>query len=254
MPAISSDTLFHFTERDNLLGILENEFYPHFSLEHYQINETTSFKIGIPMVCFCDIPLSMTYTHMIHYGNYGIGMSKEWAKRNRLNPVIYLHSGSEATELFDNVLDSISRDITGVRKIGIEIQSLIRQSDMLFKLFTYTKPFDGKINLEDKVEYRKFYDEREWRYVPDISVCDVEQLLLLESQFVEPFLSHENEKLKKSKLRFEPDDINYIIIKDESERLDLIQRIEYIKEKYDYDKQRVLLSKIITARQISQDF
>src|SRR4030042_2244627 len=138
MPAISSDTLFHFTSKDNLLGILENEFYPRISLEHYQVNETTSFKIGIPMVCFCDIPLSMTYSHMTDYGKYGIGMSKEWAKRNKLNPVLYLHKGSQATQLIDNVLNSITGDITEVRKFSVEIHSLTDLRDMLFKLLTYT--------------------------------------------------------------------------------------------------------------------
>ena len=254
MPAISSDTLFHFTSKNNLLGILENEFYPRFHLEEYQLNETTSFKIGIAMVCFCDIPLSMTYAHMANYGNYGIGMSKEWAKQNRLNPVLYLHKGSRTTQLIDAALSSITQDISDVGKSGIEIHSLTELRDLLFKLFTYTKPFDGMITLKGRSDYRKFYDEREWRYVPDISTYNGSQIMLLEGQFAEPLLSQENEKLKKSKLRFEPNDINYIIIKDESERLDLINRIDRIKEKYDHDTKRVLLSKIITAMQISQDF
>ena len=125
---------------------------------------------------------------------------------------------------------------------------------MLFNIFTYTKPFDRKITFENKVEYHKFYDEREWRYVPDISIYGGKHIMLFEKQFDEPLLSKENNKLKKAKLRFEPNDINYIIINDESERLDLINRIDRIKEKYDHDTKRVLLSKIITAVQISQDF
>jgi len=155
--------------------------------------------------------------------------------------------------LFDNALNSIHEDINGVRKHGVEISSLVDLRDMLFKLFTYTKPFDGTITFEDKVEYRKFYDEREWRYVPDISAYGGKQIMLLEAQFAEPILELENDKLKKSKLKFEPDDINYIIIKDESERLDLIKKIDRIKEKYEHDTKSVLLSKIITAKQISQD-
>jgi hypothetical protein len=212
MPAISSDTLFHFTSKDNLLGILKNEFYPRFSLEHYELDETTSFKIGIPMVCFCDIPLSMASIHMTKYGNYGIGMSKEWAKNNRLNPVLYLHKGSRASQLINSALNQITKDITGVRKVGLEIQSLTELRNMLFNIFTYTKPFDRKITFDNKVEYRKFYDEREWRYVPDISIYGGKQIMLFEKQLNEPILSKENNKLKKAKLRFEPNDINYIII------------------------------------------
>ncbi len=254
MPTISSDTLFHFTSKDNLIGILEKEFHPRFSLEHYQLDDTTSFKIGIPMVCFCDIPLSMIYTHMTKYGNYGIGMSKEWAKINKLNPVLYLQEGSQATQLIKSTLNSITKDISGVRKAGLEIHSLTNRRDLLFKLFTYTKSFEETMTVGNEVEYRKYYDEREWRHVPDISTYDGNQIMLLESQFSEAILSQENEKLKNAKLSFEPDDINYIIIKEESERLELIKQISRIKEKYDDDIKSVLSSKIITAMQISQDF
>ncbi len=251
MPAISSDTLFHFTNKENLLGILEKEFCPRFSLEHYQIDEKTSFKIGIPMVSFCDIPLSMVHRHMTKYGNYGIGMSKEWAERSRLNPVLYLRRGSETTRILDDVLNSISKDVKGVRKVGVEIESLTEQRDLLFKLFAFTKSFDS--HSEDG-DITKYYDEREWRYVPGLSLYKGTQILLPERQFKDPLLSKENEELKKVSLRFEPSDINYIIIKEESERLDLIKEIGRIKGKYNSDTRSVLLSKIISAEQILQDF
>jgi hypothetical protein len=81
---ISSNTLFHFTDkRENLINILENEFRPHFCLENFNffahdMNYREGFEIAIPMVCFCDIPLSQARIHMKHYGEYGIGLSKEW--------------------------------------------------------------------------------------------------------------------------------------------------------------------------------
>jgi hypothetical protein len=251
MPTISSNTLFHFTNKKNLLGTLEKEFCPRFSLEHYQIDEKTSFKIGIPMVSFCDIPLSMVYRHMTKYGNYGIGMSKEWAERSKLNPVLYLRRGSETTRILDDVLNSISKDVREVRKVGAEIESLTEQRDLLFKLFAFTKPFDshsGDGNIT------KYYDEREWRYVPGLSLYTGTQILLPERQFKDPLLSEENEKLKKVALRFEPSDINYIIIKEESERLDLIKEIERIKGEYNSDTRSVLSSKTVSAEQTRQDF
>jgi hypothetical protein len=251
VPAISSDTLFHFTNKENLLGILRKEFYPRFSLEHYQIDEKTSFKIGLPMVSFCDIPLSMVYRHMTKYGNYGIGMSKEWAERSRLNPVLYLRKGSQTTQILDDVLNSISKAVRGVRKQGVEIESLTEQYRMLVKLFTYTKPFDC---FTEKSDVTKYYDEREWRFVPDPSSYGGTKIILSENQCKDPLLSKENERLKKAKLSFHPSDINYIIIKEESERLDLIKQIGHIKGKYDSDTRSVLLSKIISAEQILQDF
>jgi len=251
VPAICSNTLFHFTNKENLLGILEKEFYPRFSLEHYQIDETTSFKVGIPMVSFCDIPLSLVYRHMTKYGNYGIGMSKEWAERNMLNPVLYLRRGSQTTRILNDVLNVVVKDVKGVRKLGIEIESLTKSCNLLINFFTFTKPFDC---LTKDGEITKYYDEREWRYVPDPSSYDGVKIILKETQFKDPLLSEENEKLKKAKLRFEPSDINYIIIKEESERLDLLEEIGLIKKKYPMHTRSVLLSKIISAEQISQDF
>lgn len=251
MPAISSDTLFHFTKKENLLGILENEFYPRFSLEFYQVDERTSFKVGIPMVSFCDIPLSLVYRHMAKYGNYGIGMSKEWAERNRLNPVLYLRKGSQTTRILNDVLNGIVEDVEGVRKHGIEIESLTKRCDLMVNFFAFTKPFDFLTNDD---EITKYYDEREWRYVPDPSLYDDIKIILKETQLKDPLLSEENEKLRKAKLCFKPCDINYIIIKEEYERLDLIEKIDQIKSKYEGQTRRVLLSKIISAEQISQDF
>ena len=251
MPAISSNTLFHFTNKENLLGILEKEFHPRFSLEHYQINETTSCKFGIPMVSFCDIPLSLVHRHMKEYGNYGIGMSKDWAERNRLNPIIYLRRGSETTKILKDILNGIANHAREIRKVGVEIRTIAECLEMLTKLLTFTKPFDC---LAEDGEIVKYYDEREWRYVPDPSSYDGSQIMLLEEQFIEPLLSEENEKLKSAKLGFDPSDINYVIIKEESERLDLIKEIGRIKGKYNDDTRSILLSKIISAEQILQDF
>lgn len=251
MPAISSNTLFHFTKEENLLGILKNEFHPNFSLEHYHLDETGPFAFGIPMVSFCDIPLSLIYSHMTNYGNYGIGMSKEWAKRNMLNPVLYLRRNSQITQVLYDIATSISKEIQGIHKEGIEIESLTKRHKLLAKLFTFTKPYEG---TNKSGEITKYYDEREWRYVPDPSSYNSRKIMLKEEEFNSPMLSEENEKLKNAKLHFQPDDINYIIIKEESERLDMINEISWIKEKYDDNTRRILLSKVISAEQIHQDF
>ena len=252
MPTISSNTLFHFTKPESLLGILQYDFYPKFCLERYQIDRRISpIEIGIPMVSFCDIPLSLVYNHMANYGNYGIGMSKEWAEKNRLNPVLYLREGSETTKTLFMALNSIVKYTINISNAGVEIEYPTECIDLLRKLFTFTKPFDGP-NKDGGIT--KFYDEREWRYVPSPSSYNGSQIVLLKDDLKEPLLSEENEKLKNAKLHFQPNDINYIIIKEESERLDLINKIGCIKEKYDDNTRRVLLSKIISAEQISQDF
>ncbi len=92
MSLISSDTLFHFTSSiANLTGILENEFKPHLSVEqfghvlqHLPGSTHIESESGIPMVCFCDIPLSQVGTHMDHYGPYAIGLNKSWGMEKGL--------------------------------------------------------------------------------------------------------------------------------------------------------------------------
>jgi hypothetical protein len=47
---------------------------------------------AIPMVCFCDLPLSLIKKHVEEYGGYGIGLNKTWGVKNGVAPVIYTHS------------------------------------------------------------------------------------------------------------------------------------------------------------------
>jgi hypothetical protein len=91
---ISSNTLFHFTiNMDHIISILEEGFRPNLSLEDLSCLQLEQ-KLAIPMVSFCDIPLSQTKLHMKHYGYYAIGLSKSWGQKNGVNPVLYTYQGS----------------------------------------------------------------------------------------------------------------------------------------------------------------
>lgn len=60
-------------------------------------------------------------------------------------------------------------------------------------------------------------------------------------------------RLKDPYLVFEPQDINYIVLRCESERYEIIRRIRGIKEKFSYRDVETLISKIITVEQIDND-
>jgi len=93
--ALKSNVLTHFTNSiNNLENILTNNFIPKLSLENYKIFFNNDKKIYIPMICFCDIPLHLIHTHIGDYGSYGLGLSKKWGIKNKLNPVIYLEKDS----------------------------------------------------------------------------------------------------------------------------------------------------------------
>jgi hypothetical protein len=253
MSRLSSETLFHFTKKEHLLSILENEFYPRYSLEEFKINRV-QFKLGIPMVSFCDIPLGLIQEHIEDYGHYGIGMSKGWAKRKRLNPVLYLDENSELSWLINNVLKLKSEDIKAMRELGVKIDSETELYRELLKVLRYAKIIEGSFKRNGIDRIKKFYDEREWRYVPDNIIYNSPYLVIREDEYKAPLLQDENEKLKKAKLSFEPNDINYIIIEDESEREDILENINNIKWKYEDRIRKVLLSKIISSKSIFVDF
>src|SRR5437660_12748311 len=93
LPPLSANSLFHFTgSLENLLNILREEFRPRFCLENFNLLQSAALdeeelEWALPMVCFCDLPLSQTGFHLSVYGDYGIGLTKEWGKRNGIAPV-----------------------------------------------------------------------------------------------------------------------------------------------------------------------
>lgn len=69
-------------------------------------------------------------------------------------------------------------------------------------------------------------------------------------------LSSKNEVLKRFKLSFEPEDIRYIIVKEENEIYPMINDLSEIKSKYVNREGviEILSSRIITCKQILEDF
>lgn len=229
---VSSNTLFHFTNSiDNLLNIMREDFIPHFSLEKIKLGKM-NFNFAYPMVCFCDIPLSQIKNHIKHYGNYGIGLTKEWGKENKLNPVQYIERNSDLSDYLSEVVITIS---SGVKqsKEGLPKSTLY--------LIKHLKQY------ENKDENYRYYDEREWRYLPKT------EEIMDENSFIIHQRSQGKRKLANHGLRFIPNDISYIIIRDESEINLMISYLRKIKIKYEGQIDK-LISRIITVDQIYNDF
>ncbi len=117
-----SSTLFHFTKHESsFFSILKNGFWAKYCLEDIQWQNGGVDFVAFPMVCFCDIPLGRISEHVDFYGSYGIGLTKEWAKKNNLNPVAYLSSGSHLI----NSINEIFNQVLGMNKTGWQAPSLI---------------------------------------------------------------------------------------------------------------------------------
>ena len=95
----SDDYLYHFTKRyDSLKSIMTEKFKPFYCIEDLSfIYKEENIVMAFPMVCFCDIPFERHSNHKTKYGNYGIGLTKDWAKKNNLSVVSYTYKESLAS-------------------------------------------------------------------------------------------------------------------------------------------------------------
>ncbi len=273
---ISSNTLFHFTESiDHIISILKKDFRPNLSLEDLSCLGLKS-KLAIPMVSFCDIPLSQTLLHMKHYGCYGIGLSKSWGKNHGINPVLYTYQDSPlAASICKSLAWTYARYLKTKPDPGFQellemwaqIAAIARKEspnsplfslwDQLLRIQCFVKPYEGPLGRGDQpIQNVRFYDEREWRFVPDFGK-DLIKYLLIEGDYNDEPIRRErnNEIQKQSQIPFTSTDIKYLIVSCEEEILPMIKKIEEIAgSRYSHDEMKIFNSKIITADQIATDF
>lgn len=257
---LSSNTLFHFTSKaDYLVDIIKNGFKPRFCLEEEMLYKLLTSKkkveteTAIPLTCFCDLPLSKILSHLEFYGSYGIGLSKDWGMSNGLSPVNYIYEEStnfmylkKMSRLIYNVMMDID-----TKKYGLDKNPIIIISEMS----SFLKPYDGKMERFGKYIKRKFYDEREWRYVPKI-IGEKAEYRLSKEEFDDKIKrAQANSDLDDSyNLKFVASDIKYIIVSNEKEMISMSDIIDSLNTLYSENEIKLLKTKIISSDQIKEDF
>jgi len=234
---LSSNSLFHFINGlEWLLDILENGFKARYCLENFP---KVNIPLAIPMKCFCDIPLGMIKKHIFRYGKFGIGVKKDYAKKHGITPVNYVHENS-------SILTRL-------------VLALEDKDDELAKFLPYFKRYSEKIKRDGKQMTRRYYDEREWRYVPPNSdFINLRGITSIKQK--EDKIKSENVRLQKQRdkyrLKLDWPDITYIFVKGDSDVDQVINSIMNIDKKNQKRKQEKLrlVSKIITAKRIERDF
>ena len=230
---LSSSVLFTFTqELDYLLDMLVNGIRPRYSFESLPNN---SKHYLLPMKCFCDIPLSKTKVHLDWYGNYGLGIRQETLKKRGVTPVLYVHETS-VKEIIKPLLENPKSE----------------------KLVAFTKKYFGTTyRLYDDNTYkrtsRKFYDEREWRYVPTNAKLEwfpknhgIQEGLMLARK------RNEEQPVLQGSIQINFQDIEYIIIKDLK---DVATIRKALRKKFPDELEfELLMTKVLTAKQIKKDF
>lgn len=265
--SLSSNTLFHFTNNaENLMEILSSGFKPRFCLEQFGMSDLLlnelekasivseeNFEEAFPMTCFCDLPISHIASHLEFYGSYGIGLTKDWAMKNGLTPLTYVHPNSSQI----NYLRSLAKLIWAATS-GKKLESHKDPRYQLFELSGFFKPYEGEMWRINKYVTKRFYDEREWRYIPFI-------IPESEEEFTEDYRLNKEEFLNEVKrakankyiaenhpLKFDFSDIKYIIIKSDSEAEAMTEAINSLS--FSSTQKNILVTKIISTQQIKEDF
>jgi hypothetical protein len=210
----------------------------------------------MPIVSFCDIPLSEVKNHIASYGSYGIGLSKTWAKKSELNPVLYLEKESRLSEEFKtqvNLIFDYLKEI-GEEDQGFEI-SIQAHINFITRLLTYCKNYEGPLKRgKFNSESYRFYDEKEWRYVAKKEEIGNAPWIIYASEYNKNKLKY-NKQIENCYLKFSHKDISYIIIDNENEIPEILNLLhEVYEDKCTTKELKILTTKILTKNQIYNDF
>lgn len=244
---ISSNVLFYFTNSlDSIVDILTNGFYPHYCPEYSfgPLHDKTASSgkpptHASPMICFCDLPLSLIRKHLETYGNFGIGLKKEWGIRNGVTPVLYTHGKSQLFKALSNRMWAASDQ--GDEGANIDLKFLA----------AFLKPYRGNAWRDGKTKPDiHFYDEREWRYVPRVAAN--EQIFLPREVYTnkEKLVKLYASFKEKCKLTVHPDDIQYLIVPEDGHILELV---EHLRSLYNPDDATLVTTAIMTIDCIHED-
>ncbi len=253
---VSANTLFHFTKSGSLEKILLSQgLYPQYSDEHFEgifPSESIFDFCYIPMISFCDLTimqLTGDAKHRENFGEYGIGLTKKWGMQKRVTPVTYVHQKSKSTNQLHKLFNELKK-FPDDKKISTGITKIKRE---LVDSIKYFKPHEGiwhKGNkIDDVTKPLNYYNEREWRYCPALNSY---QVLSAERSYNEKKKSSFNEELKKQFVKFEYDDVKFIIIKERKEKNHFVDVVGKMKLN---DKQKnELITHIISFEEIREDF
>lgn len=259
--AISSNALFHFVnKREYLEKILKGDFAPRYCLEHFDFKLLQLKDIYILMKCFCDIPLSQITNHTKTYGNYGIGFTKEWGKKNGISPIIYVYKNSDTYKSIQRIYsDNLNEAYNEYQKKKTETaRNKIFEA---LSIIAYIKPIEGKMEREGESIDILFYNEREWRFVPNKLLKNnngiMNETLILPSDMIDknPNLKNVLNNLaeRNSKIRYAPEDVKYIFVKNEADKDYICNKLMGF-DNFNENQKLKMISKILTIKQIEEDF
>lgn len=288
----SANTLFHFMkERQFLTDILNrkalvprycNENIPYLDIE---IAGKKIDKISILQKCFCDMHfhklseknkikvvdddeitdeekehIQNSSSHTDFYGGYAVAFSKRWGEEKGLQPIVYVNSESDYTKtLKDYLKESLRAEKLNDVSYNYILSTLGHIKSIRGEMERITD--SGKIVKVIK----NFHDEKEWRYVPrqeELIRNNLQNIIVSENVLKKRSTINrelQNIEYQNIWLRFEYEDIKYIIVPNRIERIELIKFINLLPDNNfrdddgEIDKD-ILISRILVLEEIRGDW
>ena len=199
--------LYHCTSVDLLKSIIESGYFrPSYCLEQYEFwdekggekSKDTIVEFSFAMVCFADLLEEEVERHMSRFGaDSYIVMTKEWAQRQGISPVVYYYRNSVTSHI-------LKLWIHDIMKHNNQDEYKL-QKNLINAMIPFYKLYKGHYYNKNKDVYSDeetlFYCEREWRFIP--LVQEGEAYYLPKEDFMD-------ESLKSNKIK-ELVEHNYIL-------------------------------------------
>lgn len=196
--------LIHFTgSYENIVSMLTTKglLLKYCKEDFFNKRDKIASSAVHPMICFSDYDSDELSKTKITYGEYGIQFTWQWANKNNISPVIYMHNNSTAASGLEDLLMERRKNKNLSKNMRLAI----------IKIKCFTKNAFGK-NIKMMDDNFNFTKENEWRYVPTLSQIAYGRISENRSRY-----DKEGKKLDKHvrlfPLRFKIDDIDCIYIK-----------------------------------------
>lgn len=232
-----TSTFFQYTNKgDKLISILKEGFKFSFCKE----DVADGISLGIPMISYCDIPISRSKEHCVKYGNYAIGLTKSFvincAENYKLGPISYLIERDPREESISGLFKTEPTN---------QIFAFLKRDKYIHKGKSYHS-----------------YDECEWRIVlPDGFLLPEGSKVywFQDEQSYERWRTERNNKFVNGvSFKFSIEDIEYLIVNQKSNIPNFIKKIRKLKticgEGITDQQKDLLISKVISFEQINLDF
>lgn len=267
MKSYRTQSLFHYTKRlDDIINILiSSKLIANYCREDLSTQANPDYIIGIPQICFCDIPVSMSDLFINNYGKYAIGFKKEWGIEKGCNPIQYIRNESiiDGLIFYQSVWAKFKDSWSSTpNSVGERLVQSWMSSDA-HKARNYMFGFIKKYIGEWQGKSYCNYEENEWRYIIEEGMNEI--WWMWEKGEYDQWRGDKRKKkpnptedMKILGLKFTLDDINHIILYEENKIPIFINKIQKAIDKQqliiDNNKYSLLLSKITSFDRIKNDY